>query len=104
MTERILRAHRVLAEVTDARTLWHVVAIADVWAGALAAIALLGMAGYDLVHYPQAYAALAVSLRLPYYPLHWLKVTTRLQTCAVIFLSLSGLLQTVEVTRLWHEQ
>ncbi|GAA5984536.1 hypothetical protein JCM10908_003389 [Rhodotorula pacifica] len=82
-TERSLRATRILPEVTTDRKLWHMVGVADVFTGGCAAMALVAMSVYDIVHAPNAHIGFAI--------------------CFIVFLDLSGLLQTVEVSHLWHE-
>ncbi|GAA5965599.1 hypothetical protein JCM8115_001594 [Rhodotorula mucilaginosa] len=81
--ERALRSTRVLPEVTSHRKLWQVVGIADVFTGACAGLALCLLSVYDSFHTPKAHLGFAI--------------------CFIVFHVLSGLLQTIEVSRLWHE-
>ncbi|BGP57815.1 hypothetical protein JCM8202v2_005462 [Rhodotorula sphaerocarpa] len=55
----------------------------DVLTGALAGLSLIAMSVYDIEHDPKAHVAFATSF--------------------IVFLDLSGLLQTIEVSHLWHE-
>ncbi|GAA5863151.1 hypothetical protein JCM8547_002813 [Rhodosporidiobolus lusitaniae] len=81
--ERLLRAKRVMVEATEERHLWVAVGVMDVLIGGLGGIALVLLAIFDAFNYPREHNAFMTSF--------------------IICVTLSGLLQTVEVEHLWHE-
>lgn len=103
--ERSLRATRVLPEVTSDRALWQLVGIADVFTGACAGLALCLLSVYNSFHTPNAHLGFTASPRYRRIPVtKSLTPSLPAQICFIGFYVLSGLLQTIEVSRLWHEQ
>ncbi|GAA5875073.1 hypothetical protein JCM3774_003420 [Rhodotorula dairenensis] len=88
-TERALRATRVLPEVTTDRKIWYLVGFADILAGAAAGLALCGLLTAIFCHIFAQYGLTHDEKNR--------------QICFIVFLFMSGLLQTIEVSHLWHE-
>ncbi|GAA5968549.1 hypothetical protein JCM11641_007675 [Rhodosporidiobolus odoratus] len=83
LSERMLRAKRVMVEATEERHLWVAVGALDVFVGLLGGIALVLLAIFDAFDFPALHNAFMTSF--------------------IVCVTLSGLLQTVEVEHLWHE-
>ncbi|GAA5824879.1 hypothetical protein JCM11251_005377 [Rhodosporidiobolus azoricus] len=81
--ERLLRARRVMVEATEEKHLWVSIGVLDVFLGLVAGISLVLLAVFD--------------------PTGWEKEHCVLFTIFVTCITLSGLLQTLEVEHLWHE-
>lgn len=107
-SERALRATRVLAEVDTNRRLWLLIGYADVLAGGLAGLALCGLSVFDSFRTPRAHLGFTArrlrSFAMRYWRYDQLTVRCNRQICFIGFLTLSGSLQTIEVSHLWHEQ
>ncbi|GAA5914936.1 hypothetical protein JCM6882_008113 [Rhodosporidiobolus microsporus] len=83
LQERLLRAKRVMVEATEEKHLWVGIGVLDVLIGLLGGLALILLAIFDAFNYPKEHNAF--------------------MTTFIVCVTLSGLLQTLEVEHLWHE-
>ncbi|BGP27123.1 frag1/DRAM/Sfk1 family protein [Rhodotorula toruloides] len=83
LAERFLRTMRVTREATDEKILWAGISGLDVTMGGLAALALVLLATFDTQNGPIQHNAFSIMF--------------------IVCVTLSGILQTVEVEHLWHE-
>ncbi|BGP34814.1 hypothetical protein JCM10296v2_006638 [Rhodotorula toruloides] len=83
LAERFLRTMRVTREAKEEKLLWAAISGLDVTVGGLAALALVLLAAFDPQNSVVPHKAFSIMF--------------------IVCVTLSGLLQTVEVEHLWHE-